>query len=116
MVRRRYKPIRQINLRITESLRRRLEVAAAERQISTNQLMGQLLEAGLENKPNRLLDSYFADLKRDLRNDLERNAREAARTHDPEPALRRISALEAELTHMQARIGEMQSRAKGGKS
>jgi hypothetical protein len=47
---RRHKPIRQINLRITEQLRRKLEAAAAERQISTNQLMGQLLEEGLEDK------------------------------------------------------------------
>jgi hypothetical protein len=50
-----------------------------------------------------------------LRNDLERSAREAAPTHDPEPALRRISVLEAEVSHMQTRLGEMQSRAKGGK-
>ena len=50
MVARRRKPIRQINLRITEHLRKRLEATAAARGISTNQLMGQLLEAGLENK------------------------------------------------------------------
>jgi hypothetical protein len=116
MVRRRYKPIRQINLRITEPLRRRLEIAAKERQISTNQLMGQLLETGLEDKLEDKLANYFADLKRDLRNDLEHNARETARTHDPEPALRRISALEAELAHIQTRIREMQSRVKRGKS
>jgi hypothetical protein len=53
MVRRGRKPIRQINLRITEPLRRRLEAAAEEREISTNQLMGQLLEAGLENLENK---------------------------------------------------------------
>ena len=49
----RHKPIRQINLRITEPLRRRLETAAEEQEISTNQLMGQLLEAGLENLENK---------------------------------------------------------------
>jgi len=46
----RRKPIRQINLRITEQLRQRLETAAQERRISTNELMRQLLEDGLENE------------------------------------------------------------------
>ena len=46
----RRKPIRQINLRITEQLRQRLESAAQERRISTNELMRQLLEDGLENE------------------------------------------------------------------
>jgi hypothetical protein len=46
----RREPIRQINLRLTETLRRKLETAALERQISTNQLMRLLLEDGLENK------------------------------------------------------------------
>jgi hypothetical protein len=103
-------------LRLAEPLRHKLQATAKERQISTNQLMRELLEAGLENKPNPSLDDHFADLKRDLRNDLERRAREAARTHDPEPALRRISVLEAEVSHIQTRLGEMRSRAKGGKS
>ena len=49
-VMRRRKPIRQINLRISDELRRELEVAAQERRISINQLMRQLLEAGLENE------------------------------------------------------------------
>jgi|SRR6516165_787796 len=119
MVRRRRRP-RQINLRLAEPLRHKLQAAAKERQISTNQLMRQLLEAGLENKPNPRLDDYFADLKRDLRNDLERIAREAARTHDPEPALRDISAKEAEIAHIQTRLGEIlpreQNPKKGGKS
>jgi hypothetical protein len=53
---RRRKPIRQINLRITEQLRARLEAAAAGRGISTNQLMAQLLEAGLENKNKTIAD------------------------------------------------------------
>jgi hypothetical protein len=46
----RRKPIRQINLRITEALRSKLEAAAIERRVSTNELMRQLLEAGLENE------------------------------------------------------------------
>ena len=46
----RRKPIRQINLRISEELRRKLEAAAQERRISTNELMRQLLEDGLENE------------------------------------------------------------------
>jgi hypothetical protein len=46
----RRKPIRQINLRITEQLRQRLESAAQERRISVNELMRQLLEDGLENE------------------------------------------------------------------
>ena len=46
----RRKPIRQINLRISEELRRKLEKAAQERRISTNELMRQLLEDGLENE------------------------------------------------------------------
>jgi predicted HicB family RNase H-like nuclease len=46
----RREPIRQINLRVTETLRRKLETAALERQISTNQLMRLLLEDGLDNK------------------------------------------------------------------
>jgi hypothetical protein len=46
----RREPIRQINLRTTETLRRKLETAAAERRISANELMRLLLEDGLENK------------------------------------------------------------------
>ena len=46
-MRRRRNPIRQINLRITEQLRQQLEAVATERRISTNQLMRQLLEDGL---------------------------------------------------------------------
>jgi len=49
----RRRKIRQINLRLTEPLRARLEAAAAERQISTNQLMRQLLEDGLDPKPKQ---------------------------------------------------------------
>jgi ribosome recycling factor len=47
---RRRKPIRQINLRINEELRRKLEGAAEERRISINELMRQLLEESLENR------------------------------------------------------------------
>jgi hypothetical protein len=46
----RRRKVRQINLRINEEFRRKLETAAEERGISTNQLMRQLLEDGLENK------------------------------------------------------------------
>ena len=46
---RRHKP-RQINLRISEGLRRKLEAAAKKRQISTNLLMRQLIEDGLDSK------------------------------------------------------------------
>ena len=53
---RRRKP-RQINLRINEELRRKLESAAKERRISTNQLMRQLLEDGLENSPEKFARS-----------------------------------------------------------
>jgi hypothetical protein len=57
---RRRKPIRQINLRITEPLRRKLETAAAERGISTNQLMAQLLEAGLEENKDKTIAETIA--------------------------------------------------------
>ena len=52
----RHKPIRQINLRIGEALRRKLEVAAKTRGISTNTLMRQVLEDafGTENEPQLL--------------------------------------------------------------
>ena len=46
----RRKPIRQINLRISEELRRQLESAAEEQRISANELMRQLLEDGLKKK------------------------------------------------------------------
>jgi hypothetical protein len=46
----RRKPIRQINLRINDELRRKLEAAAHDRRISINQLMRQLLEDGFENE------------------------------------------------------------------
>ena len=46
----RRKPIRQINLRISEELRRKLETAAKDRRISINQLMRQLLEDGVEDE------------------------------------------------------------------
>jgi ribosome recycling factor len=46
----RRKPIRQINLRISEELRRQLESAAEEQRVSANELMRQLLEDGLKKK------------------------------------------------------------------
>ena len=53
MVRRPRRRPRQINLRLAEPLRHRLVVAAKERQISTNQLMRQLLKPASRPKPNR---------------------------------------------------------------
>jgi predicted HicB family RNase H-like nuclease len=49
MTRRRPKR-RQINLRISEELRRRLELEADSRGVSINWLMTRLLEHGLANK------------------------------------------------------------------
>jgi hypothetical protein len=60
----RRKPIRQINLRVTEQLRQRLESAAQERRISTNELMRQLLEDGLENeKAKQSLENRVRNLE-----------------------------------------------------
>jgi hypothetical protein len=52
----RHKPVRQINLRVGEALRRKLEAAAKARGISTNTLMRQVLENafGTENEPQLL--------------------------------------------------------------
>ena len=47
MRRRKPRRPRQINLRLDEALRSRLEAAASERQTNTTQLMRQLLEGGL---------------------------------------------------------------------
>ena len=57
MVRRPRRRPRQINLRLAEPLRHRLVVAAKERQISTNQLMNELLAAGLEKSPEKFAES-----------------------------------------------------------
>ena len=59
----RREPIRQINLRTTETLRRKLETAAAERRISANELMRLLLEDGLENKAKQSLESRLRNLE-----------------------------------------------------
>jgi hypothetical protein len=61
--RRRPRTPRQINLRIDEPLRRRLEAEAKERQISTNQLMNQLLADGLENKAKQSLEDRVRRLE-----------------------------------------------------
>jgi hypothetical protein len=53
---------RQINLRIGEALRRKLQAAAKERQISTNQLMRQTLEDATENQP-QLLETRVHNLE-----------------------------------------------------
>ena len=60
----RHKPIRQINLRIGEALRRKLEAAAKARGISTNTLMRQVLEDafGTENEP-QLLETRVHNLE-----------------------------------------------------
>ena len=60
----RRKPIRQINLRIGEALRRKLEAAAKARGISTNTLMRQVLENafGTENEP-QLLETRVHNLE-----------------------------------------------------
>jgi ribosome recycling factor len=78
---RRRKPIRQINLRITEQLRQRLESAAQERRISTNELMRQLLEDGLEkeNKDKQSLEDRVRRLEEAVqRSDTPLPARVAA--------------------------------------
>jgi hypothetical protein len=58
--------IRQINLRITEQLRRKIEAEAAERQISTNQLMTQLLKDGLDKPPEKFVDALAKALVKQL--------------------------------------------------
>ena len=59
MVRRRRRP-RQINLRLAEPLRHKLQATAKERQISTNQLMRQLLEEGLEANKDKTIAETIA--------------------------------------------------------
>jgi uncharacterized protein (DUF1778 family) len=68
---RRRKKIRQINLRITDDLRGRLQRAADERRVSINQLMRQLLEAGLENNAQLSLENVARRLT-NLENHLQR--------------------------------------------
>ena len=60
----RHKPIRQINLRIGEALRHKLEAAAKARGISINTLMRQVLEDafGTENEP-QLLETRVHNLE-----------------------------------------------------
>ena len=60
----RHKPVRQINLRVGEALRRKLEAAAKARGISTNTLMRQVLENafGTENEP-QLLETRVHNLE-----------------------------------------------------
>jgi hypothetical protein len=71
----RRKPIRQINLRITEQLRQRLGSAAQERRISTNELMRQLLEDGLEkeNKAKQSLEQRVRHLEERLAEGVQRS-------------------------------------------
>jgi hypothetical protein len=59
---RRKPTIRQINLRLDETLRGRLERAAKERRVSVNELMRQLLEAGLESE-EKTKQSFEARLR-----------------------------------------------------
>ena len=77
----RRKPIRQINLRITEQLRQRLESAAQERRISTNELMRQLLEDGLETE-TKAKQSLEERVRR-----LEENLAQGAQVSKPPLAL-----------------------------
>ena len=60
MRRRKPRGPRQINLRLDEPLRRKLEALAKERQVSTNQLMAQLLEAGLEENKDKTIAETIA--------------------------------------------------------
>src|SRR6516165_11310849 len=107
MVRRPRRRPRQINLRLAEPLRHRLVVAAKERQISTNQLMRQLLEAGLETKAKPSVADLIDDLKRDLRDIVESNARKVAHSpQDLEHIGRRVTAVEAKLAGIPAAIEE----------
>ena len=71
----RRKPIRQINLRIDEALRRKLEATAKVRGISANQLMRQLLEDGLEieTKAKQSLENRVRTLENRLENLVQRS-------------------------------------------
>jgi hypothetical protein len=106
MVTRRRRP-RQINLRLTEPLRRKLQTTAKARGISTTQLMRQLLETGLENKPTPSLPSLIDDLKRDLRDFVESNARKVPHSaQDLDLMGRRLTAVEAKLARIPADVEE----------
>jgi hypothetical protein len=71
----RRKPIRQINLRINDELRRKLETTAKDRRISINQLMRQLLEDGVE-------DENKAQSLEDLVRNLEDRVHRLEKLHD----------------------------------
>jgi len=98
----RHKPIRQINLRIGEALRRKLEAAAKARGISTNTLMRQVLEDafGTENEP-QLLETRVHNLE--------------------EGRYRRFEWLESRVTNLENRLIHFESpraqrdREEGGK-
>ena len=54
----------QVNLRIKEELRRKLERAAKEQEISLNQLIRARLEDSFEKKPRQSLESVASDIER----------------------------------------------------
>jgi hypothetical protein len=54
----------QVNLRIKEELRRKLEAVAKQEEISLNQLIKQRLEDSLEQKAKQSLESISSDLER----------------------------------------------------
>jgi len=71
----RRKPVRQINLRISESLRKQLEISAEARGTSINNLMRRLLEDGLkkENKAKQSLEERVRHLEERLAEGVQRS-------------------------------------------
>ena len=57
MRRRKPRGPRQINLRLDEPLRRKLEALAKERQVSTNQLMNQFIAEGIEKSREKFAEA-----------------------------------------------------------
>jgi hypothetical protein len=100
----------QVILRIKEELRRKLKAAAKQEEISINQLIRNRLEDSFEQKTRQSLASFLAGFERDVRDVLERNAREVARNADDiELMWRRLAALGASMKGTYARAEEVLS-------
>jgi hypothetical protein len=107
MRRRKPKAWVQVNLRIQEELRRQLATAAEENQVSFNEEVRARLIDSFDQKTRQSLASFLAGFERDVREVLERNAREVARNAEGiELMWRRLAALGANMKGTYASVEE----------
>jgi hypothetical protein len=93
----------QVNLRLNEGLRRQLESAAEEHHVTFSQEVRARLTDSFDPKAEQSLAGFLIRFKRDVRDAIERNPRNA---HDIERHWRHINDVDASIARLYTAVEE----------